>query len=271
MARPLKQGLDYFPLDVVIDDNIELLEAECGLIGFAILIKIWQKIYSNGYYIDWEEDNALLFARKINIELTVVNDVVNVSLRRSLFNKKLYKNYKILTSSGIQKRYFKICSDSKRKNLSIIKEYKLFNPELIGVNPELTSINSELSTQSKEEYIKEYNNKTNDNDFEIFFDKCWKLYPNKKGKGSIKNAAKKRALKLGEEFIRTIERYSIEMKGKEKQYMKHGSTFWNSGYVDYIDENYQNQEKSESNIESESECGFKKTIIKDGDMTVTIM
>ena len=59
MARPLKTGLDYFPLDVSFDDNIELLEAEEGLEGFAILIKLWQKIYSNGYYIEWNEDSLL--------------------------------------------------------------------------------------------------------------------------------------------------------------------------------------------------------------------
>ena len=48
MARPSKIGLDYFPLDVTVEDSIELLEAECGLSGFAILIKLWQKIYSQG-------------------------------------------------------------------------------------------------------------------------------------------------------------------------------------------------------------------------------
>ncbi len=64
MARPLKIGLDYFPLDVSFDDNIELLEAEEGLEGFAILIKLWQKIYSNGYYIEWNDDCLLLFCKK---------------------------------------------------------------------------------------------------------------------------------------------------------------------------------------------------------------
>lgn len=162
MARPIKTGLDYFPLDVVIDDNVELLEAECGLVGYAILIKLWQKIFSNGYYIEWNEDNAMLFARKVNVELTLVNTVVNVCLRRGLFDKNIFNNHNVLTSKGIQKRYFKICTDSKRKGLTIYKEYQLINPELIGVNTELIALNPELSTQSKvketkEEEIKEDN------------------------------------------------------------------------------------------------------------------
>jgi len=149
MARPIKTGLDYFPLDVVIDDDVELLEAECGLVGFAILIKLWQKIFSNGYFIEWNEDNAMLFARKINAELTLVNTVVNVCLRRDLFDKTTFNDYNVLTSKGIQKRYFKICNDAKRKGLVMTKEYQLINTELIGVNTELIALNPELSTQSK--------------------------------------------------------------------------------------------------------------------------
>ena len=149
MARPIKLGLDYFPLDTTIDDNLELLEAECGLVGFAIIIKLWQKIYANGYYIEWSEDNILLFARKLNMEVTAVNSVINVGFKRNLFDKTLHKQYKILTSSGIQKRYFKICTDAKRKNTSIIKEYNLLTTELTKFNLELTSLTPEESTQSK--------------------------------------------------------------------------------------------------------------------------
>lgn len=90
----LKIGLDYFPLDVRFDDEIELLEAEEGLTGFAILIKLWQKIYSNGYYIEWNDDSILLFCKNINSEKTKVISVVNTCLRRNLFNKKLFDKYK---------------------------------------------------------------------------------------------------------------------------------------------------------------------------------
>ena len=65
MARPIKVGLDYFPLDCVLDDKIELIEAEFGLSGFAIIIKLYQKIYAEqGYYCNFSSEVALLFARK---------------------------------------------------------------------------------------------------------------------------------------------------------------------------------------------------------------
>ena len=51
MARPTKQGLEYFPIDVQFDDKIELLISELGSDALSILITIWQLIYQNdGYY-----------------------------------------------------------------------------------------------------------------------------------------------------------------------------------------------------------------------------
>lgn len=159
MGRPIKKGLDYFPMDVNMDDNVELFEAEMGLEGYAILVKLWKKIYSNGFYIEWGEDNSLLFARKINSGSTVVNSVVKCCLKRNLFNTELYEKYKILTSSGIQKRFFKIYNDAKRKGLLVYSEYTLINSELIGKNTEITSLFQEVSTQRKEKKSKEDNKK----------------------------------------------------------------------------------------------------------------
>ena len=36
MPRPIKEGLDYFPLDVDLDDKIYMVECELGLTGFAL-------------------------------------------------------------------------------------------------------------------------------------------------------------------------------------------------------------------------------------------
>lgn len=161
MGRPLKIGLDYFPLDVHIEDKIELLEAECGLEGFAILVKLWQKIYGTSYYIEWNSDIEMLFARKINIGVNKVSDVVKACLRRSIFNKLLYEKHNILTSRGIQNRYFKICSDAKRIGITIKEEYLLLTPEE-------TPFPLEESTQRKEEKSKEEKNKE-DNIYEEIF------------------------------------------------------------------------------------------------------
>lgn len=149
MARPIKTGLDYFSLDVDMDDSIELIEAEHGLQGFAIVVKLWQKIYSEGYYIDWKKDNIMLFSRKINTEETLVSAVVNSCLSRGIFSKELYEEYEVLTSRAIQKRYLTACKQIKRASVPLHAELILISSELTSVITEETSINSGFSTQRK--------------------------------------------------------------------------------------------------------------------------
>lgn len=77
-------------------------------------------------------------------------------------------------------------------------------------------------------------------DANALFEKLWELYPVKKGKGQVSDTAKLRLLKIGEEeLLRAIERYKAELE-KDSDWRKpqNGSTFFNSGYVDYLDENY---------------------------------
>jgi hypothetical protein len=72
-----------------------------------------------------------------------------------------------------------------------------------------------------------------------FFEEVWNLYPKKRGKGQVSAAQKRKLHKLGLETLsKCIERYKQEMQGKDIQFMQNGSTFFNSGYVDYLDENY---------------------------------
>ena len=66
------------------------------------------------------------------------------------------------------------------------------------------------------------------------FEKLWKSYPCKKGKGHVSDKQKRKLLAIGEqELLRAIERYKSELKKDEDwRRMQYGSTFFNSGYVD---------------------------------------
>ncbi len=109
MARPIKHGLDYFPLDVDTHDNekIELLEAKYGPIGFYTLVKLWQRIYKHSFYINYSEDFLIVFSKKIWLKFDEVKTIMDFCLEKRLFNKNLFDKYKILTSSGIQKRWLR--------------------------------------------------------------------------------------------------------------------------------------------------------------------
>ena len=79
-----------------------------------------------------------------------------------------------------------------------------------------------------------------------FFESIWKLYPRKKGKGGISKAQKEKLYKVGiDEMTRAIARYVNESKGTDEKFMQYGSTFFNSGYIDYLDGNYQEPDYTE--------------------------
>lgn len=80
---------------------------------------------------------------------------------------------------------------------------------------------------------------------ESFFDSVWKLYPIKKGKGKVSKAQKQKLQKLGyDQLKRCVYRFveDMEKEHRDKQYWPYGSTFFNSGYVDYLDENCEQKE-----------------------------
>lgn len=84
------------------------------------------------------------------------------------------------------------------------------------------------------------NNKNTLADAKAMFERLWKMYPNKKGKGQVSDTQKKRLLAIGEPtLVKAIERYSLELQ-KDADWRKpqYGSTFFNNGYVDYLDDNY---------------------------------
>ena len=76
-------------------------------------------------------------------------------------------------------------------------------------------------------------------DASALFEELWKLYPVKKGKGKVSDAAKMRLLKIGyDERERAINRYIAYVDSIDYLHYQNGRTFFNSGYVDYLDANY---------------------------------
>lgn len=72
------------------------------------------------------------------------------------------------------------------------------------------------------------------------FERLWELYPVKKGKGQVSDTQKKKLLAIGEPaLLKAIERYRAELaKDSGWRRAQNGSTFFNSGYVDYLDANF---------------------------------
>ena len=80
----------------------------------------------------------------------------------------------------------------------------------------------------------------------------WNLYPNKKGKAkSLEYISKILKKHSKDELIKAVERYSLEVKNCDKQFILYGNTFFYSRYVDYLDDNYsQVNDNNNSNVDS---------------------
>lgn len=152
-----KSGIDYFPLDVTLNAKFELIEAEFGLTGFGVVVHLLQEIYGKaGYYIEWTEEVALLFARKVGLGGSVVSEIIEASIRRGMFDKEKYDKYHVLTSKGIQERYFEAVS--RRKTLEV--DYNILlvdvaqilpNVYISAKNVNIFSKNADIERQSKVE------------------------------------------------------------------------------------------------------------------------
>ncbi len=252
MARPNKAGLDYFELDCHLDEKVRLIQAEFGLKGFAVVVKLYQKIYSEfGYYCEWNADSLLLFASENGVsgrgEKNLISEIISACIKRNIFSEELYREFGILTSKGIQKRYLNAVS--RREKVELKKEYLLLgvdknnkNVVINQINVDGNKVNDYSNSQSRVEKSKEENNNTlcKAEALALFEQKLWPLYPVKKGKGQVSLAAKQRLLKVGyEEMVRAIDRYKAELeRDSDWRRPQNGSTFFNSGYVDYLDANY---------------------------------
>lgn len=163
MARPLKNGLDYYPLNVDFFSDIKvrrLLKAG-GSQSISILIALLGNIYRDeGYYMRWDNDMPFLIADLVGVTEGAVMETVNKAVLIGFFHAGLFERYKILTSKGIQARYLEAVS--RRRQAFLIKNYLLLDvnvynnvvlDEVIdsdnGVNVDNNSVNVCRSTQSK--------------------------------------------------------------------------------------------------------------------------
>jgi hypothetical protein len=84
-------------------------------------------------------------------------------------------------------------------------------------------------------------------DADALFERLWKLYPCKRGKAQVSKANKMHLLDIGfDELQRAIDRYKADLDNETWRIPQNGSTFFNSGYVDYLDANYDPGKKAKN-------------------------
>lgn len=162
MARPVKEGLDYFPLyvDIFEDEKIEAISGEFGIKGEIIVVKLLCAIYKKGYFILWSDlIIAQMLKRLPGISKDLLNNVVERLVLWEFFDKDLFHSAGILTSEQIQENFFEATKRRKSpkptlyvldkflENDNSIKNY--VNGVNVDINTQAKGVNVDINTQSK--------------------------------------------------------------------------------------------------------------------------
>ena len=170
MARPRKDGLDYFPLDVnfLSDLKIKKIIRAYGAQAVAVVMSVLTTVYrDNGYFANYDDDFIFIIADELKLEDGYVKNVIEKLIEVDFLNKEQKEKNNILTSIGIQERYLKACE--RRVKTTLNATYNLLNdssnelPKTESTDkesfcqqkPDSTGVNDSKSTQSK------VNNKVN--------------------------------------------------------------------------------------------------------------
>lgn len=177
MARPKAKGVEYFPLDVgfLSDLKIRKIMLSHGPASIAVLIYIFAAIYKDeGYFMIIKDDEISLIALDTNLDADYVKEVINRACEVELFSFRIYDNFRILTSEGIQNRYLKITE--RRKSVKINADINLINVDTMhtetrvnvaetSVNVAETRVNVYKNEQSKVKEIESKVNKSKEKSF----------------------------------------------------------------------------------------------------------
>ncbi len=171
MARPKKLGLDYFTNDVSFYQDIKIRKMirYKGIQAVSVYHIILCQVYASGYYLEWDDDLPFIISETADLQEDYVKEAISFAIEIGLFNKVMFNDFHVLTSKGIQERFFDFCSIAKRKlptslpylllltnaepvsslNNGIPTEKTAVNSEETIVNSVETPENLEKSTQSK--------------------------------------------------------------------------------------------------------------------------
>ena len=152
MPRPQKTGLEYIQLDVNFFDDDKILLAQELIdpggkdhwMRFAVgrvAVQLLVEILKESYFINWTDRIALIKANKMGGAITLGNlkKIISCLVESGFFSADIFNKYSILTSHGIQKRWYSISKSCHRKNILIISEINL-----------ISDVTSKVPTKSEE-------------------------------------------------------------------------------------------------------------------------
>ena len=123
MARPQKEGLEYFSLDVDFfsDRKVKILKGRFGADGITYYLYLLCEIYKgHGYYLEVDEDFDYITSSELGMSPEKIGQMRKFLLERTLFDNKLFQSDTILTSTSIQRRFQLAVKSRASKNPVVV-------------------------------------------------------------------------------------------------------------------------------------------------------
>ena len=160
------------------------------------------------------------------------NDVIDKVINSLISKGYLYRE----SGKGVRSKYFVKLGTKIEPSADIEPSSRTEPPLGTEIEPPLgTEIEPQKENKKK---IKENIYSAND------YEEVWKSYPNKRGKAKAITSIGKILKSISkDELLRCIERYKDDVEkqradGFKTLAYKNGSTFFNGGYVEYLDKNF---------------------------------
>lgn len=283
-GRPPKKGIDYAGWSVSIFDNDtkidKLLDAH-GWDGFGIYFYLCLRAYGgDGYFYRWGYDDCASTARKMGggIGSGTVRETVGYCLQIGLFDKGLFDRWGILTSRGIQRRYWEVVK--ARDVRTVISNYWLLQDEeckgliKLPLNSDLSDRNANFPAGNtnfqdgnanfpniKERKAKERKGKTESaHGIEDFIS----AYPKKCRRHLAETAYTgivAEGVETGENLIACAKNYAEACRILEtpERYIKNAENFLKDfTFEEYLPEKYKKPENGEKSKTTERDYDFKE-------------
>lgn len=225
----------------------KLIEAQLDVVD-ALILRMIKDLYSSSTMeFITEGDTKYMWINYSYMfeQLPILGTKRNLMRRIEKYGNELYILRILKHVKNGKKGNFSYIAPTEK--LDMLQDFDLMTKSHKGYDT--NDIRVMTKSHNKDTSFKDSSIKDNkDNVYIEFFEKMWKLYPNKKGKGQVSDSKKKELYKHKDELENCIKRY-LKYRDSNSDWLKlqNGSTFFNSGYVDYLDENYTEQSKPQDN------------------------
>jgi len=164
LARPKKEGMDYFPhdTDAVNDEKIEALRLLYGNDGYAFYFILLERIYRTAEFeLDISDAETIqILSRKVGVSVEKFEQMLESALKRKCFDREAYESRKVLTSPGIKKRAGVVVEKRKKMQQRYqLSKNDVSSPVSDEFLPQKPDRNAAESTQSKVKQRKEKESK----------------------------------------------------------------------------------------------------------------